>query len=536
MNEPVIARQEQPETGSVRVKPRRPRPVKPFRQTGFLAGSRFVPLRRAINILITLYFLFAGYQALTGNMVGAVCGTLVILCAILPGLLWVTGRAKGYPILPLFSGCYAYAYGAQFLTNRSILNAATTTNLAYACLVICSFLLVTCGVWFYLVKTPTKLPTRALTLGGPGAPQFLLVLFFCYTAYEVANAAQWLGFLGSLLTMVRAVIYSFGALSTFALAYMLGEGRLSNAHKQIFIVLFALAVMASASSLILIHSLSLWFLSVAGFVLGSGRVPWKAVLIAVPFIIVLQSGKYALRSQNWETPENRFGFAIKPWEYPSFYAKWAALSVAVGDGKRNVLDERPGLLERSSLLHMFLTLDNMSPKYVPFMNGETYKSVLSAILPRFLFPNKISALESTNLISIHYGLQTRDATSITTIGWGLLNEAYANFAFPGVIGLAVLLGWLFGWVTQFSMGYPLLSARGLFAVIVMNGAFQTEYTSGTFVSSIFQAAMALMVLTLTIMREQPVPKPKVAMTVDEFVDKVVPKRLIRPQQTKSRPA
>jgi hypothetical protein len=59
-----------------------------------------------------------------------------------------------------------------------------------------------------------------------------------------------------------------------------------------------------------------------------------------------------------------------------------------------------------------------------------------------------------NLLSIRYGLQTVETTARTTIGWGLVSEAYANFGYWAVIVIGALFGAICGALMRLSVGAP----------------------------------------------------------------------------------
>src|SRR5206468_2846385 len=83
-------------------------------------------------------------------------------------------------------------------------------------------------------------------------------------------------------------------------------------------------------------------------------------------------------------------------------------------------------------MQLLLFVQAASPDDVPFMDGETYAILPTLLVPRILMPNKPASHEGTYLLNIHYGIQTRDDTAKTTIGFGLLNEAFANFGYIGI--------------------------------------------------------------------------------------------------------
>lgn len=133
---------------------------------------------------------------------------------------------------------------------------------------------------------------------------------------------------------------------------------------------------------------------------------------------------------------------------------------------------------------------------MPGLQGASYAIIPTLLVPRVLAPDKPTSHEGTTLLNIHYGLQRRDDTVTTTIGWGLFNEAYGNFGYAGVVGLGVVLGLAFGAFARWTQDVPELSARFLAGVLVLSIAFQTEFSAGVLVTSLFQSAVAVVGLML----------------------------------------
>src|SRR4029077_14865218 len=157
-------------------------------------------------------------------------------------------------------------------------------------------------------------------------------------------------------------------------------------------------------------------------------------------------------------------------------------------------------IERASLMQLLLYVQLMTPDQVPYMDGETYAIVPEGLVPRIFDPGKPASHEGTYLLNIHYGFQTREATATTTIGFGLLNEAYANFGYAGVLLLSLVLGVYYGGVSRWAQVAPVLSLRSLFAIVVANNTFQTEYSASVYVAALFQATCALAAIAIIFMR------------------------------------
>src|SRR5207244_12888029 len=111
-------------------------------------------------------------------------------------------------------------------------------------------------------------------------------------------------------------------------------------------------------------------------------------------------------------------------QVPAMTADWFTAGVgALASGSSN----SSSVLERASLLHMLLLVQRTTPDFIPYLEGKTYALLLAMLIPRFFEPEKTVSQAGLNLLSMRYGLQTVESTARTTIGWGLVAEAYANF-------------------------------------------------------------------------------------------------------------
>jgi hypothetical protein len=206
-----------------------------------------------------------------------------------------------------------------------------------------------------------------------------------------------------------------------------------------------------------------------------------------------------MRDRYWGEAEQG---AVAPTAYPKFFLEWLLASWdELGAPEK---EEKTSLLERASLMQLLLYEQTLS-NTVPFMDGETYVIVPQLMIPRILYPNRPTTHEGTYRLNIHYGFQTKEQTETTTLGFGLLNEAYANFGLVGMALLAIVLGLYYGTVEHWAVSSPLLSARGLFAIVVASFSFQTEFAAGVYAAALFQSLIALFLLCVFIMRLRPNP-------------------------------
>jgi hypothetical protein len=126
--------------------------------------------------------------------------------------------------------------------------------------------------------------------------------------------------------------------------------------------------------------------------------------------------------------------------------------------------ENNSLLERTSLLHMVLAVQEVTPRIIPYLEGGTYALLPSMLVPRFLQPDKIESQAGLNLLSVRYGRQRAEDTHKTTLGWGIVAEAYANYGNPAVIAVGVIFGALCGFLMRLSATAAPLSLAMLMAI------------------------------------------------------------------------
>ena len=147
-----------------------------------------------------------------------------------------------------------------------------------------------------------------------------------------------------------------------------------------------------------------------------------------------------------------------------------------------------GVLDRTSLIQMMCLVVDQSPERKPFLMGETYAQIPGQFVPRILWPGKPSGLISTFTLSVYYSLQTEEETSGTTIGFGMLPEAYANFGLLGLALLGAALGLFFNKAANWCSESPIFSYPGLFTIVLMAWTFQTEQPLSGWLASMASAA------------------------------------------------
>ena len=114
---------------------------------------------------------------------------------------------------------------------------------------------------------------------------------------------------------------------------------------------------------------------------------------------------------------------------------------ALKDLKNNVTKgdkSKENLWRVSHSFSSLLIIVEKSPEEIPYYKGETYKILLTKIVPRILWKNKPSD-EYANSTGRRYEVLGQEDYS-TSWNLPILNEAFANFGFLGVLIVMFVLG------------------------------------------------------------------------------------------------
>src|ERR1019366_2507829 len=181
-------------------------------------------------------------------------------------------------------------------------------------------------------------------------------------------------------------------------------------------------------------------------------------------------------------------------EVPAFYTEWFGygLNPSAADSTDESVNKGSTLLERTSLFHVLCLVVDCTPSRQPYLDGQTYGYVPSQFVPSCFWQNKPVAHAGTNRLSIYYGLQDESATTRTTIAFGLVSEAYANYGLFGVSVGGATLAFCFRKFSDWSANSPILSYPGLVLVILMAWSFQSELTMAAWLGSLYQACVAVL--------------------------------------------
>jgi len=459
----------------------------------FLRPGAFLPI---FWLAVGLMALFVLATIMDRPLSMSIAASIVIGTALLPIYFWCAGTTPGLPIFALHSLAIVWVYGFQFLKARDIMSVYSDAAYLDAAITIALYLVI--GTAAYVLTSRIRWRRVAYVrvfATGRGEP-VLFAIIGISVLFTVAAYGDWLSLSGGLFAILRGIILGLNVLAIFVLSHRAGSGELSPPRRFLFGFMFVCYCLTNAASLFLIGAIIAGVVFLVGYTLGGNKVPITFVIGFALAVSILHVGKGELRARYWTEGQ---GFTIQPWQYPSLYMDWAASSsTAIFESQSDFADSA-SIFERSSTLALLLFVQHTIGSGIPPLEGATYRPIPEVLIPRIFNEEKISAQEGNTILNVYFGLQTREATETTTIGWGLLNEAYANFGNWGCTVLAVIMGGFYGGIAGWASKVPMVSLRNLIAVLCLAFTLQTEFCATVFVSAFFQSVVAVWLLAFLFM-------------------------------------
>lgn len=465
-----------------------------------LVGNRTTMLR-TLRIALCL---FLAWAFITQDRLTEIfwLGLAVCLLSFFPSYLYCRKPTLGLPIFPLFALTHLWAFGFPLLSNEARLAQYPIAYVEAASVTVSAYLLV--GTLAYLIvgRRPTRRPREILVI-RQSFDSWLWVPLLMAFGFSITSFFGIGDRFGPLFPVIQAAMLAVQALAIFVLAFRYGNNDMNGIEKVTFVVLLGAMILIQASSLLLVGAMTIFLIATVAFSIGRGRLPWFAIALCLTFFAMLHAGKSKMRARYWSDDAERISIT----QLPDYFQEWLGYSFENGIGGLFKMSEKDegesqSILQRSSLLHLLVYEQAVCPDSIPYLDGATYAIVPQLLVPRFMNAEKIWSHQGTYMLNIHFGIQTSDQTLTTTIGWGLLNEAFANFGLLGIGVLALLIGSGYAVIERATAVASLLSLRVFIGILVLTGAFQTEYSAGVFVSSIFQGVCALLAMSFLLMERQ----------------------------------
>ncbi len=441
-------------------------------------------------VLLGVILVYLAYKADVNDPVHLFQGLLIFVLSVLPSLFWARTGGSRFPAFETILLLCANAYALPLLNARDQLAAYSDDVISRAGWTVALYL-VTANVVY---RTTTGLPGRSpfwrqSLISHQIEKKIVYGLILSTTYVFISEFTTWIP--GDLLSPLRAIFYGIGILCTFVSSQRWGRGEMTQGEKVLLLCTLGPQLIIMSVGLILISSIGLLGIALLGYLSGGKRIPWIVLVGSFTLIAVLHTGKTRMREKYWNNDAPAPTFT----QLPAYFAEWIDFGLQPTSGDKSVSQK---MLERTSLMHLLCLIIDRTPERQDYLYGSTYGHVLPQLIPRFFWPEKPRSHVATYQLGIYYGLQREEDTNSTTIAFGLVTEAYANFGLVGAIMLGAFWGHALKKLQLLSTFSPMFSFAGLFMILLTAWAFNAELTMAAWLSSFQQAVFMVLGVPLVL--------------------------------------
>ncbi|MCP4110851.1 MAG: hypothetical protein GY749_35870 [Desulfobacteraceae bacterium] len=365
-------------------------------------------------------------------------GLFIGILTLAPSYQWIKLKDKSIPFIELISFHNFLIYcppiflgSVKFVgaTQSSIIQDDDLTKLLLLIIlgILCLF------IGYYVIRLPKIKAIPTLDIDWDRAIPFFLI-YLGISAIGPILVPR----LPSALFKVGELVFSVnGSVTTYALALLAYKGELSPKQRKIFfaeLVLFLTICLSSGWLNAFVFPMAAFFI---GVVQAQKKLPWIKMIFVFLLIIILQMSKQTFREEYWG--EKMGGQSITSvTQSISRSKRWLEMAFSdigsIGKGAAEVAQVRVNHL--SFFGHVVF----VTPKYIPYLDGYSYKYIPAMFIPRFLWPDKPSTMKITNELAMRYGWLSDHFIGKVALSPGLMDEAYMNFGIIGVMVVMILFG------------------------------------------------------------------------------------------------
>lgn len=455
-------------------------------------------------VLIGLLFVLVAFTGKQTDPGIAASGVLLVLMSIFPLYLWLMGWSHGLPIWPVFALSNGLSAALPVLQDIDTLDPYSPTEIIVGSMTVVGFILLGTILWLVMTARAPTPPRKVLAISQAHAVRYLLL----FVLLGILFSSGLLRLPGNLMQVTRGVSMSLSLMAIFVLSFYHGRGVLDMRSLYLMAGGLVVTLAMNLTSLMLAQGFVSVAMAMLGYILGSGKVPWRVLACVFVVVAVLHPGKYQMRERYWGGEATG---TLSMQTLPTFYGEWFSSGLSEIGGfsgvvnvRREQEDKKSSAFERGGNIHMLLMVQKKSPDEVPFFNGATYEPIPRLLIPRFLDSNKGISHAGNQMLSVNYGLIELEYVESVSIGWGLITEAYANYGYFGVGGLAIFLAVYYSIMTRLTVGVPMTSLRFVLGLLALAAATAQD-TMGIFITSQFQGMVGVSLASFFLMRRQPNP-------------------------------
>jgi len=417
-----------------------------------------------------------------------------IALAVRPALRWLKRQPNPFPAFEVFMLTCIPSYALQLVSEHEGLSVYSDEVIRRAMIAVILFQIAAQATYERTIASEKRTRFWNAVLFDRDINRWLLPGLWLNAGYIwVSTFTTWLP--GDIDSILRAIFFGIATACTFLLGRSWGAGELSHGMRINVLLVLIFAALLQITSLYLISTIAGVMVLFLAYISAGRKIPVFAMVLVFLVLSVLHNGKGPMRVKYWEVGARAVEFA----DLPDFFSEWLGYGLQPFRDDSGDVKKRE-LLERASLLHIMCLVIDATESGLPFMGGETYGYVAPMLVPRFFWPGKPSGQITTSRLAIHFGLQTEESAKSTSIGFGVLAEAYANFGYWGIVALGVLIGWANRLAATWTRSSPMLSNGGLLMILLMAWSIQVEMPMSTWVSSFYQAAICVLGIPYAISR------------------------------------
>ena len=295
-------------------------------------------------------------------------------------------------------------------------------------------------------------------------------------------------------SILRSLFFGINTVSVFVAMRRWGSGHLPREQRVWVVVNLIIQCLLNLRSLYLIEALTLNATAAMAYVSTSRRLPIGPIVAIAPLFFFLHAGKPAMRAMYWEG-ENAYEQNLT--DLPRFFSQWVDQSLEALQRKSETLNEgTTSLIDRASLFQMLCIVTNITPTFVPYLEGESYSSMVDQLVPRILRPEKTSSVASNQLLALKYNLVNEESVQRVSIAFGEIAEAYANYSYYGCAFLGLFWGFLYKKAATAAVDCPSFSGVGIIMILLSAWALQAEMVMALWIVSLLQAMSCVVGLPL----------------------------------------
>ena len=413
---------------------------------GVSAPSRVHVLRSVAFAASPMVAIFTLLSAEPVDVFVVLSAWLLLACCLYPGSRWLQGSKDSVPVFEAICVSYGvfFAVPSLLLPNRVAIFAGTfwfnSSDLAW------TLLLTTLGVGSMIAgydlflgsRLAQRVPVVDLPLDTSRLRVYLVAAILGSGLLAAMRTAGWRPASDPRLAQVYAILTNQLTVAAIILGYLVFRRRV---RYPIYFLLLAVAVIVSFSIGLATGMLEEAFVVIAVLLLvrmhAQGRIPWHWLVSLAVLYLVLQPIKSEYREQ-----------AMYSWSRPSISERltlWSDLAISSAERLANSSGEEILLWihaasQRFDLIHSFVYVRDMIPRFVPYYRGATYSYLAIAWIPRLVWSEKPNAHAANIRLLLSLGIMSQSGFATTMSGVGFLPEAYANFGVIGIVAGMFLQG------------------------------------------------------------------------------------------------